>query len=73
MMLVYLASDSSLHRGAHNGCVETVQQDLKAGICPDSPLNVGFPLFVAAFRGHLAVVNALLEAGAEKDRLIKGD
>jgi len=58
-----------LIQGAALGDIEVVRFALDAGCSPDAPgvLGDGTALLVAAARGHLAVVNALLSAGARID------
>ena len=48
-----------------NGDVAIVEMLLAAGASVDHANNGDTPLYVAAFRGHLDVVRALLNAGAD--------
>jgi ankyrin repeat protein len=60
----------SLHKAARNGCIDTVNDLLKAGANPNALDQERFPpLYWALIYGHTDVMNILLENKADPEAL----
>ena len=58
--------DTALHQAAHEGDVESLQQELDQGVDPNTTNRFGVtPLALACTGGHAAAVQLLLESGAD--------